>query len=312
VSEAPKNRRRAPSANGIVDAPADPVGTTDESPVPPLAASKSVRPPPPPGPKKSRFKPLSPRLDRLASFAKMVFGAAVVLAASVAVAWGARRYILTSPRFAVRTVLVEGNGRRSAEQLATAGGVAVGKNIFALDLAQAAASIMTDPWIENAKVTRKLPATIHIAVAEREARAVVTIGGELYLVTREGDLFKRLSGEDPSDLPVITGIDPEAVARDRAGVVLTLKRVLDVADDLERSPVAKRYPIEEINVEKDGALVVTIGREAIALHLGQPPYRGKIEQAARVLGEVSRRKANASVLFLDNVAHPERVVVRMR
>jgi cell division protein FtsQ len=30
------------------------------------------------------------------------------------------------------------------------------------------------------------------------------------------------------------------------------------------------------------------------------------------LNELARRKANASVVFLDNDAHPERVVVRMR
>jgi cell division protein FtsQ len=58
--------------------------------------------------------------------------------------------------------------------------------------------------------------------------------------------------------------------------------------------------------------MVTIGREAIALSLGQPPYRDKIEEASRILNEVARRKANASVIFLDNDAHPERVVVRMR
>ena len=114
------------------------------------------------------------------------------------------------------------------------------------------------------------------------------------------------------DKIVITGISGEQVAHDRAGVVLALRRMLDVADDFDKAAITKRYPLQELHLEKDDALVVTIGREAIALHLGRPPYRAKIEQAARVLNEVSRRKANASVLFLDNDAHPERVVVRMR
>ena len=56
-----------------------------------------------------------------------------------------------------------------------------------------------------------------------------------------------------------------------------------------------------------------LGKEAIAIHLGQPPYRGQDRPGrARVLNEIARRKAAASVIFLDNVAHPERVVVRMR
>jgi cell division protein FtsQ len=172
--------------------------------------------------------------------------------------------------------------------------------------------VTQDPWIERATVARKLPSTITITVAEREAAALIAIGGELYLVTRDGDPFKKMGSDDPSDLPVISGVLPAQVASDRRGVVLAVKRALDVAEELERAGVARRYPIEELHLEKDGALVVTVGREAIALSLGQPPYRDKIEEASRILNEVSRRKASAAVIFLDDEAHPERVVVRMR
>jgi cell division protein FtsQ len=237
---------------------------------------------------------------------------AVVLAASIAVAWGARRYVMSSPRFAIRTVLVEGIERRSAHEVARAGGIEVGKNIFALDPATAGAAIAADPWIERAAVTRRLPSTIHVTVVEREARALAAIGGDLYLATRDGDLFKQLGAEDPADLPLVTGLTAEQVARDRAGVVLEVRRALDVVEDLERAGLARRYPIQEIHIEKDGSLELILGKEGIALHLGQPPFRHKIAQAAQVLAELRRRKANASVLFLDNQAHPERVVVRMR
>src|SRR5262249_34705303 len=158
-------------------------------------------------------------------------------------------------------VLVAGEHRRSAATVASLGGVEVGKNIFALDLAQAGALITQDPWIERATVTRSLPSTVSITVVEREATALAAIGGELYLVTRDGDLFKKIGGDDPSDLPVVTGLLPAQVANDRRGVVLAIKRALDVADEMERAGVTKRYPLEELHLEKDGALVATIGRE---------------------------------------------------
>jgi len=85
-----------------------------------------------------------------------------------------------------------------------------------------------------------------------------------------------------------------------------------VVDDMDRAGIVRRYPIQELHIEKDGSLVFTLGKEGISLHLGQPPYRDKVAQAAQVLTEIARRKANASVIFLDNDAHPERVVVRMR
>ncbi len=295
------NRRNkaAKARSAVIDAPRDPIVGGDDSPLP--------------GPATTSLRPPSRRAEsRISRGLQLVAGATVVVAASIGVAWGARRYVTSSPRFAVRTVLVEGERRRSAAGVADAAGVAVGKNIFALDLHRAGQLLAQDPWIERATVTRKLPSTVAINVVEREAYAAAVISGELYLATRDGDLFKKLGEDDPSDLPVVTGITAEQVARDRAGVVLAVKRVLDVVEDFERTGIAKRYPVEELHLEKDGMLTVTIGKETIALHLGMPPYRDKIEQASRVLNEVARRKANAQVIFLDNDAHPERVVVRMR
>jgi cell division protein FtsQ len=308
VKAPPENRRRPDAARPkTVSAPPDPIAG-DDSPVP-GPATTTVRPPRPAAaaPKPDRRPP-----GRVARAFQLVGGVAVVLAASISVAWGARRYLTTSPRFAVRTVLVEGERRRSAAHVAEMGGVAVGSNIFALDLALAGAMITQDPWIEKATVTRKLPSTVSIQVTEREAAATIAIGGELYLATREGDLFKKIGADDPSDLPLVTGVLPAQVATDRPGVVILIKRVLDVAEEADRVGITKRYPIEELHLDKDGSLTVFIGREAIALAMGQPPYRDKVEEASRILTEVARRKANASVIFLDNEAHPERVVVRMR
>jgi len=299
--EAPKNRSVRARKSAVL-APADPIFGDDAS-APPGPVSQSVRPPSP-----THRAPKSRFVSTLQLFA----GVVVVLAASIAVAWGARRYITTSPRFSVRTVTVDGTQRRTADQVATLAGITIGKNVFAVDPAAAEAGILADPWIEKARVVRNLPGTIEIVVAEREAHALCAIGGELYLVTRDGDLFKKSDADDPIDLPVVTGVLPTQITKDRAGVILSNKRLLDVAEDLAKVGVARRYPIQELHTNTDGSLVVTIGKEAILLHFGQPPYRDKIEQAARVLNEVARRKASASVVFLDNNAHPERVVVRMK
>jgi cell division protein FtsQ len=293
----------------VIEAPGDPIVGDDDSPLP-GPATTTVRPPP--MPKRAEPSKLRRTGGQLFKALQLIGGVIIVLVASVAVAWGARRYVISSPRFAIRTVLVDGAKKRSAGQVASSAGVEVGKNIFALDLVNAGQLVTQDPWIEKAQVTRKLPSTVTINVVEREAYASAVIGGDLYLSTRDGELFKKLGEDDPSDLPLVTGLQSEQVVRDRPGVVLAIKRVLDVADDLERSGVGKRYPIQELHLEKDGSLVVTIGKDAIALHFGQPPYRDKIEQASRVLNEVARRKAQPSVIFLDNDAHPERVVVRMR
>lgn len=297
----PTNRRlRAPKVP-VIAAPPDPSPEVEHESPPPPAATTTVKPPP--APKKAHKLPRA-----LAMF----LGVCVVLSASVAVAWGARRYIMTSPRFGIRTVLVDGNRRLSAEDVAAKGGINIGRNIFEVDLESASATIANEPWVEKAVVTRKLPSTVNISVVEREAWAVASIGGELYLVTRDGDPFKAISEGDPIDLPVITGIAAEKVSLDRTGVVNAFRRALDVVEDMDRAGISKRYPIQEVHLERDGTIVMTIGKDAVALHLGNSRYREKIEQASRVLSELARRKAQPSVIFLDNEAHPERVVVRMR
>lgn len=329
-SQGNQNRRIAKPAK-VLQTPSDPMfldsasralSSADAGDDANAAKSTTVRPPPPSPSDRKRSAsaktqaaaktPVKKPLPRFVRTLQFVAGAMIVIAASIAVSWGARRYIMSSPRFAIRTVLVDGASRRSADDLAAAGGIGVGNNIFALDPETAALAIGTDPWIEQAKVTRKLPSTIQVNVVEREARALAAIGGDLYLATRDGDLFKRAGAGDPEDLPLVTGLLPEQVASDRAGAVLAIKRVLDVLEELERVGIAQRWPVQEMHLEKDHALVVTIGREAILLHLGHPPYRAKIEQGNRVLQELSKRKANASVIFVDNDAHPERVVARMR
>lgn len=283
----------------------------DLSPVP-ASVSRSVppsSPPPGPGPAAGGARR---RLGSLMRALSLVLGLAVVAVACVGVAWGARRYVLSSPRFAIRTIVVDGAARRTPTEVAEAGAIRVGDNVFALDLDAATAKIESDPWVASATLVRKLPSTVEVSVVEHEAHALVTIAGEVYLATRDGHIFKTLGDGDPMDLPVVTGASAEQVVADRAGVELSVKRALDVADELTESELGKRYPLQEIHLAADGSMAATIGREGIVLNLGQPPFKGKIAQADRVLDEVRKRKAKASVVFLDNEGNPDRVVVRMR
>jgi cell division protein FtsQ len=129
---------------------------------------------------------------------KLASGLAVVVSASLAVAWSAHHYALTSPRFAIRTVDLVGAHRLTLEQVKTESGATVGANIFALDSDAAERKLLENPWVSEVKVTRRLPSTLRIELAEREAAAVVSLGDHLYLVTREGEPFKEIQPGDPT------------------------------------------------------------------------------------------------------------------
>ena len=249
---------------------------------------------------------------RVVEALRLTAGVVVTIAAALLCVWGLVRYTRTSPRFAIKTVHVQGNAHRSPEDIARTGGIAPEHNIFTTDLEAAQSRLLGDPWIERVSLRRKLPSTIVVDVVEREAHALVSIGADLYLVTRQGELFKKYELGDPYDLPVVSGVRAEEVAQYRAAAVGLIRRALDLVADYEHSAAAKAHAVQEAHLEDDGGIVLVVGKDATALHLGRGPYRQSLEQASRVLAELASRRGQASVVYLDNEAHPERVVVRMR
>ncbi|WP_394826419.1 cell division protein FtsQ/DivIB [Pendulispora albinea] len=241
-----------------------------------------------------------------------VLGFALVVGVSVSVAWAARHYVTHSPRFAVSEIEVRGAKMRPSEALAEEAGIAKGQNVFSVDLDEARARLGKDPWVREVTLARRLPGTVIIQVAEREAVAIVALG-DLYLASHTGEIFKRIEPGDPSDLPIITGITPEAVADDRDGVAQSIRRALDLAGDYEHGPLAQRARLQEIHLARDGSTTLVVGgKSPIQLSLGEPPFRKKLDQAVRVMAELDRRGAKAEAIMLDNDTRPDRVVVRMR
>jgi cell division protein FtsQ len=269
----------------------------------PAPSPSEIAPPEPP--------PAGKRETRVVSLLRTVAGIALVAGSSLGVAWVARKHVVSSPRFAVAEVDIVGNEQRTSDFLARESGLAVGANIFGTNLDSARARLLTDPWIVDAKLARRLPGTILVQVTERKAVALVALG-DTFLVTSDGEPFKRLEPGDPVDLPMVTGLRPEDIADDRTGATQTIKRAIELAAEYEHGALARRSPLEEVHVEPDRAFTLVVGRSATQLVLGGPPFRRKIDQAARVVAELDRRGAKADAIMLDNDAKPDRVIVRMR
>ena len=115
------------------------------------------------------------------------------------------------------------------------------------------------------------------------------------------------------------GPTPARLARLRAVAAGRTRRLVLVLDDVHKSRnlgallrTCDALGLQEVHATTEGTFELLVGRDGIRLVMGKGPYRPKIERAARVLAETARRKGQPLVIFLDNEAHPERVVARLK
>ena len=277
----------------------------------PRAEAKTAADVEPEAPASEREKKPAGPPSRAVAILRNVAGFALVAAISLTVAFGARRYLMTSPRFALQQVVVDGQKTRSKDALMARAGIAIGQNVFTIDLDAAKAKILGDPYIASVTLARRLPDTILLQIEERTPAAVVALG-DAYLVTREGEVFKRLEVGDPSDLPILTGLSPEQADTDREGFSAQVRSALDVAADYQQSSLGGKMALQEIHIEPGVGLSLVVGSSATSIVLGGPPFRRKLEEASRVVAELERRGQKPDAVLLGNDARPERVVARVR
>lgn len=248
----------------------------------------------------------------LTNATKAGVGLALVLSTAAATAWGGYRLALSSPRFSVQRVEVETSRRFNEKELAQRAGVELGSSLLALDLRAAEQRLLADPWVESVRITRKLPHTLRIQLREHEAAALASLDGQIFLVDATGEPFKAWQRGDTHDLPVLTGVTLEALAKDRPGAVARLTTGLTVLEHYQRLPVSRVQRAQEVHLNPDGAVVLVVGSSGVSLHLGHGPWPKKLLMVGEVLRQFERQKELPGIVFLDNELHPERVVVRMR
>lgn len=249
---------------------------------------------------------------KLTAALRLGLGLALVIGTSVSVAYSVRHYALTSPRFSIQEVNLEGGKRVSPEQAREQAGVVLGANVFSLDTALSERKLLENPWIVQARVTRDLPRALRIEIKEREPAALAVFSDRLYLVTADGEPFKELGPGDPSDFPIITGASIDGLSRDREREIERVREGLEVLELYARIPLSKTQPAQEVHLADSGDVVLTAGKEGITFELGRDGYRRKLLMGEQVVAEMRRKGRSPGIVFLDNTAHPERVVVRMR
>lgn len=113
--------------------------------------------------------------------------------------------------FRVNTVLVEGNGRYTADEVIAASGIETGDSLIALSKGKVAGLIRTKlPYIESVSIQRKFPDVVVLTVKERSAAASVPGGSGRWLISSQGKLLEEDGGQSVVKVIGLRAVSPYA------------------------------------------------------------------------------------------------------
>lgn len=237
--------------------------------------------------------------------------AAAVSAALSFTAWQAWTWATRSDAFALRQVEFTGLVHAREPALLKASGLAQGENLFRLDLGRVARALQAQPWVASARLERRLPGTIRVAVTEHRPAALVRFGA-LYVLDEEGRIFKRAEPDDALDLPIIAGLSRDAWLDRKPELQLRLYGALHLLDTWQAAGF-KLASLSELRLDEGGGFTLFDrgGGSLQEIRLGQNDISLELQRLAQIRAALARRGERASRIDLDNPARPDQAAATL-
>ncbi|MBI5237169.1 MAG: FtsQ-type POTRA domain-containing protein [Deltaproteobacteria bacterium] len=259
-----------------------------------------------PGKQRRNRRLKEPFFRRARRFALKRFKMAVVIASLPALCYGGWRLyreLITTPYLDIQTINVAGVQRVTEEEVVELSGLSEGQNLLAFRGKDVIAGIKKNPWVEKAEVRRSLPDTVDIEITERQPLVLVKLD-DLYVMDREGVVFKKASHEDDLDLPVVTGLTREGLKKDSKGLTEGLLELIRALKDRKGFNLAR---VSEIHVDPTFGLSVYTLDEGVRLELGVGGYEQKFASFEKILRSREGTLRGIEAMDLNNCRE---VVVR--
>lgn len=216
----------------------------------------------------------------------------------------AYNFALCADYFQLKYTTIRGCKRISEQEIKELAGISLPLNILTVNQGKMARTIEGNPWVRKASVGRELPDRLVIEVTEREAMALLKKGGDLYIVDRDGVVFKKFEAGDSADVPVLTGFYRNGDLRSDL-----LEKTFVFLDYLSGSNYFPRiWNVSEIYVDEvyDFSIVTD---NHLFLNLGFEDYEKKLKRLKKVMADLARRNLDKRFLTIDLV-DSSRVVVQ--
>jgi cell division protein FtsQ len=195
--------------------------------------------------------------------------------------------LTTADLLRVNRITVRGIERLSkGEALAFLDGLR-GQNIFRADLEQARRRLLASPWVADAVLRKRLPASVDVLVTERRPMGIARLSGQLYLVDDRGRVFDEFGPRYAEfDLPVIDGLAAGKGQVDSARAELASK----VVSALAVHPDVARH-VSQIDVRDPNDARVLLDTDSAILHLGDRQFLERLESYLDLAPRMRERMA---------------------
>jgi cell division protein FtsQ len=207
---------------------------------------------------------------------------------------------INSGFFAVGDVVVEGNKHISREDIHSIAGIPSEINIFRLNTATIKTRLLRDLRICEAEVTRQFPATIVIAVAERQPVAWIACSYGFVQLDARGVVMAAVKNIKKVDVPIITGARLGNVYIGDQIDTQAVQNVLAYLGELDEPTLGQ---LSEVNIKAAGDLVAYT-LQAVTIRLGPPDRLSeKAKFTGDILKEIGAKKG--AIEYIDlNYASP--------
>lgn len=178
----------------------------------------------------------------------------------------------------MRELQVSGNNHLSKGDIAALIKIRRSESLFNLRLSEIDQRLRSNAWIKKTYLRWQLPGTLIIDIEEAAPKALLDVGGEMFLVNEEGLVMERLQDAGTPFLPVIKGIDPRYKKN--------MSEAMKLISALSAKNIIADKQVLEIGIDSYG-LNVNIDGEFIKVGFGQ--YSEKFEKWSELEPELRRR-----------------------
>jgi cell division protein FtsQ len=213
-------------------------------------------------------------LEKAGSMGVGLAGAVLTVLVVVASGWYGWKAFAKSEFASLATIELSGFHRTTPDQLAVLTGLKAGRPLSGLDLDAVRKRLEADPWIADARVSRRWPRRVRIELVERIPVGRLATGA---LVSVDGVVLPR-RGQESFPLLVGQGYKGGRIPMKRAVESLSTLRQMELAGLSDR--------IEQISLVSDGSMELRLAGTVPAILVGPLRWKQSLARVAALRREL--------------------------